>query len=144
MYRIILIFVLIISLCLIANSREIEEQQLAINTYVEVNAGNVIKGSIKKEYWDDQVITFEIYSADNKTIKITKINDAGTSDLIVETEWKAGPYTGFEQDFENGTYTPVNEKFYVTVTIKSIKAEISAGNGIHTLSPSIIVEQLDL
>lgn len=144
MYRIILIFVFLFSLNLFADIGEPGDQQLAINTYVEVNAGNVIKGSSKKEYWDDQVITFEIFSADSKSIKITKVQDAETSDLIVEAQWKAGPYTGFEQDFENGTFTPVNEKFYVTVTIKSIKAKISADNGIHTLSPSIMVEQLDL
>jgi hypothetical protein len=119
-------------------------QDIAINTYYNLSIGDVIKGATKSNFIENQVIKFEIQSKSNRNIRVIRIKDAGNDFIRFKTEWKVGPYTGFEELFTgNGIYSLENKTLYVTMTIKSIEVLSSAPTGVYSFSPEISVEYID-
>ncbi len=120
-----------------------DEETIAINTMVNVDLGDLPSGSEKSVFWSDQVVVYEIICKKNEKIRITKNFDDRNSKIKFETEWKAGPRTGFEDEFANGIHTPVNNRFYVTVKIKSVRIDRSCPGGNYDFNPGITVEYVD-
>lgn len=120
-----------------------DEESIAINTLVDVDLGDLPIGSEKCAFWSDQVVVYEIICKKDSKIRITKSFDDRNSKIKFETEWKAGSRTGFEDEFKNGIYEPVNKRFYVTVRIKSVKIDRSCPGGKYDFNPGITVEYVD-
>jgi len=120
-------------------------QDIAINTYFDLSIGDLICGSTKSNFTENQIIKFEIQSKYNRNIRVIKIKDAGNDNIRFKTEWRVGLYTGFEELFTgNGIYSLDNKTLFVTVTIKSIEVLSNTRSGIYNFSPEISVEYADL
>ena len=121
------------------------KNEIVINTYVNVNLGEVVKGITKNTFYEEQLIKFEIKCTKNKRIRILKTKEPGNDYIKFETEWKAGQYTGFEEIYNgDGIYLPENEYFYVTMKIKSVLVLSQAPSGSFSFIPEISVEYVDL
>jgi hypothetical protein len=124
---------------------ENNEDDIIINSYINIDLDGIVKGTRKTDFLDDQLIIFEIKCKQNRNIRILKVKEPGNEFVRIETEWRAGANTGFEEIFEGNTiYRCDNDKFYVTVKIKSIEVMNTAPSGLLNFSPAIAVEYVDM
>jgi hypothetical protein len=143
-FAVVLIFQFI---CISAPIVAFENQQnnsIIINVKENVDLNAQIKGTTKQFFYNEQIIKFEIICSYNKKIRITKNTSIENSDVIINADWKAGPYTGFENEFiDNDIYTLDNFKYYVTIKIKSVKILPTAIFKNYNFYPEIRVEYID-
>ncbi len=127
------------------NPDDNNEDEITINTYINVDIDGVVKGTKKSNFFEDQVIIFEINCKESRNIRILKTKEPGNEFVRFETEWRAGANTGFEEIFEGNTiYQCDNKKFFVTVKIKSVEVLNTAPSGMLNFSPEIAVEYVDM
>jgi hypothetical protein len=131
-------------LCVNAGGEHQHDEDIVITTTGSVDLGEVIKGMTKSNFIEEPIVKFEIKCSSNRKIRIIKFEDVQSRGITYTTEWKEGPYTGFEYPYSNGVYSTENKKFYITVKVKSITVSSTARAGIHNFSPSIMVELCDL
>ena len=140
----------ILSLCLLLlfNSfihADDEESHIVINIDDNIEIGDLIQGRTWSSMFEDQIVKFEILCNGAECIMITQANGLDSQEFMVDDVWKVGPVTGFEENFSNGAvYTPINDKFYLTIKINAISVSNTARIGNHTFSPSITVDYCDL
>lgn len=140
-----IIFIFCLFICSASGqSSQHHSNSITINTSGNFALGEVIQGSTKNTFWDEPIVKFEINCERNKKLRIVKQINEQTSGLEYKTTWKAGPYTGFEEPFTNGIFTPENKKFFVTVKIESVTASKTIQQGKYHYCPSISVEYCDM
>ncbi|MCO5251982.1 MAG: hypothetical protein M9949_11270 [Candidatus Kapabacteria bacterium] len=126
-------------------SFEEEENTIEIYTSLDLNIGDVPVGTKKHFDYEEQVITFVIKCKQNRLIRITKINEIGNDMVIIDAEWKVGPYTGLEFKFDDiGVFRSEQDLFLVKIKIKSVEVKKFALSGKYEISPKIAVEYADL
>jgi hypothetical protein len=120
------------------------EESISINVVNNIDLPEIVSNMLSPQNLDNQVIKFEITCSVQKSIIISMLTDISNTDFIFDTEWKVGPYTGFENQFiSGGVYTPENKKYYVTIKIKSLQTKQTASKGTYTFTPTISVEYLN-
>lgn len=133
------------SASLATDKQKKDKNDIVINTYINIDLGDIIKGATKSHFYDDQVIIFEINCKKNRSIRITTIKDPGNEYIKFKTEWRAGGNNGFEEAFSgDAIYQCDNKTFYVTMTIKSVEVLSTAPSGKFSFSPEISVEYADM
>lgn len=115
---------------------------LNISTTGDINLGLVASGVCKYYTYNPPTITFTITSCESCNIRIIKLTDIQINGFAIETEWKMGENTGYENAYSNGIYTLNANRYYVTAVIKSIKP-VSLVAGRFGCSPSISVERVN-
>jgi uncharacterized protein (DUF608 family) len=135
---------LILYLSLNAGDGTSSNQDIVITSSGEINIGQIFLGMSKDLTLYDQYVKFEITCKKDMQIKIIKYEDPNNQGITYSTEWKQGPYTGFEYPYSNGVYSTKNKKYYVTVKVKSIIVSSDVKPGTHSFSPSISVSMTDL
>ncbi len=121
-----------------------KNETLSISIINNIDLPSIIKGESVYSLAEDQVIVFQIECCLKKNIRITLSESIEDSGLIIESELRSGPQTGFEYQFISGNiYTPVNNKYFVTMKLTTIKTSMITFTGKYTLNPSITVEYID-
>ncbi|MFP4369242.1 MAG: hypothetical protein ACLFR2_06665 [Candidatus Kapaibacterium sp.] len=138
--QIIIIALILASSALVISADDEQSPYIAVNTSREVDLGTMIKGTHNEFIWDDNTVTFEIYCSENDPIHITSKFITENTDMVIDAEWKAGPVSGFETNFTDGIYTPMNNHFYVTVKINSVTVNHGSPTGKFNFVPSITVK----
>jgi hypothetical protein len=117
---------------------------IVINATSEVDLGDIPQEGPSQEYNNDAIIKFEINCCTNRNIRVNILTDIQVNNLSIDHEWKAGSDTGFESALTDGDiFRVTNNKFFVTVKIKSISADAQSAQGEIEFTPTIKVEYCD-
>lgn len=127
-----------------AEDKTATKDDLVINVYQSLSIGELIKGTVKRNFYEPQVIKFEVITKKPCYIRVTKKADISNQYIEAKSIWRAGPITGLEKEF-NGfdQYYVEDNKFYITVTIESIEALQTTPNGHISINPEIEVECIE-
>jgi hypothetical protein len=126
-------------------SFEEDENTIEIYSSLDLNIGDIPVGTKKYFDYEEQVIKFVIKCKKNRLIRISKINEIGNDMVIIDAEWKVGPFTGFESTFaDSGVFRSEQDLFLVTIKIKSVEIKKFVPSGKYEISPKIAVEYADL
>ncbi|GAB1371674.1 hypothetical protein MASR1M45_17360 [Candidatus Kapaibacterium sp.] len=121
------------------------DNPIEVFAYYDLNIGTIPIGMKKVFESDEQIIKFVIKCKKDRLIRITKINEIGNEFLIIDADWKAGPFTGYEIPFSGlGIYRSEQDIFLLTIKIKSIEVKSYTQSGKYQISPKITVDYADL
>ncbi len=141
--NILIILLILIFAGLTHNLPAQDDECITINTNFDLELGKLVEGT-HNTFLDEQVIKFEIIGCKSGKVRISKIVDISSNEIDFETEWKTGPYTGFENNFiDNDIYELENKKYYVTIKINSIYIPVGVESGDYSFYPTIKVEYIE-
>ncbi|MBX3043380.1 MAG: hypothetical protein KIT33_05550 [Candidatus Kapabacteria bacterium] len=141
----VLIVLTYLSTGYVSFSNDEKDDSIEIYTILDLNIGLIPIGTKKYFDYEEQIIKFAIKCKKDRLIRITKSSELGNDFLIIDAEWKTGPITGFEFQFEgNGIYKSEQDLFLVTIKIKSVEVKKHTQPGKYEISPNIAVEYADL
>ncbi len=109
-----------------------------------IDLGTITKEQIKNflNEYSQKIVKFVIKTCNNGPIVIKKLEDIYIDGFEIKSEWRMGPVTGMEEQFNDiEEVKPTNKQYVVTLKIKSIKLTKEINAGRYTVKPSISVEK---